>query len=145
MPTYKNNNNIDTTLNNKRIPPGGTLETIEFFVDLPAGITKISNDPTWNPVILVEKLSGVAAGSDIVVVPEKAIDQQGNNKTVDRYHVDIFCYAGEISVKFNTDSFDPPILLREGEGFRTEVLNRVIDNVRISYIEDSDIKVVIER
>jgi len=131
MPTYKNNNEYDVAVQDKRIPAGYEITSLEFYSTLPSGVVMTSVLPSWNPIIFQTTESGNIAETDVVNVPAQADGQD-----LTRYSLDVFCVIGKVEVRFNTANMSPPIILDANEGYQTTVLSRVVDSIRLTYLQN---------
>lgn len=128
MPTYTNSGQNRAALKDgTQIGPGESLQKYENFLTLPAGVTKTSDLPVWNPVIISSRNTG-NSGTDTVTIPTAV-----NGKDVETFNLDIFCSAGRVSIKFNDSSFSPPIILASGEGYSEEITFRKITSILVTY------------
>jgi hypothetical protein len=135
MPAYKNNSTaIRFLLDGMKINPGQVVTNVNNFVTLPSGVSKVSELPVWNPVIVSSRHAGNASDSVIVILPTVI-----NGENVNDYIINIFCSAGRVGVKFNTTSFSPEQLLDLNEGYEEKIRYRKITKVIINFKIDNSI------
>ena len=89
MPKYLNSNSEVVTIGPVRIEPGATHTSEIWIPTLPAGVTKIADEPYYDSVIL----SAVYTSDQVVSVPAAALEN---------YKISIYT-TGEVTVKFNSD------------------------------------------
>lgn len=68
MPTYRNDTDAVVMHKGERVKPGETVATVEFLSL--AGLTKLSDDPYYNPYQFHEKLTFSGAGSQTLTIPD---------------------------------------------------------------------------
>lgn len=72
MPTYQNTTSKRLDIGDKIVKPSEIIKTYKYLnVD---GLTMISEDPYYNPVILLESVTFVGAETKEVIVPRPEID-----------------------------------------------------------------------
>lgn len=116
MPKYLNSNTVDVQLGQLRVGAGESLVTNEFFPVLPSGVTKTSDDPLYNSVIV----SAVFSGASSVTIPSDAPAS-----------LSITIYASSASeIKLNS-SGAVSFFLGAGQTWNRKVVARVINDIRI--------------
>lgn len=134
MPAYRNTGTNRVVLpDGTPIAPGQTIQNINNFITLPTGVVKDSNLPVWNPAIISSRNAG-DSGTDEVSIPTSV-----NGKNVNEYHLDIYCVLGRVSIQFDDNSFDPPIILEAGEGYKEDIRFRRVTKVFVTYLIASSV------
>ena len=114
MPKYTNGTNAIIMAGTHRFEAGETLEIREWLNPLPAGITKSSDSPFYDPIILSQKVTSTGPVAIPVV--------NGS------YKVRIYVSTGEVSVKFSSSSATA-ILIGAGDYHEVKCMSRSINSV----------------
>ena len=129
MPRYKNETTQMISFNGVTVVPGQTIETDLYYDHATLGLTKISDIPCYNPVIISQKFSG-DSGTEEVLIPLEV-----NGRKVENFSVDVYCSSGSAKIKYNTTSFDPVIMLYTGDGTKENCIGRLVDKIILEYLE----------
>jgi len=128
MPKYTNSTSDVIVLGSSRLEPGKSITTVEWFKDLPYGVTQDAVAPYFSPTILSQKLTA----TETVYVPVSYTNSE--SKTIfltGNYKVKIYVGAGECTVKVNSSS----VTARYVGLYDTYELtcnSRVVDNVIVT-------------
>ena len=116
MPKYQNQGTEIVTIGSIRLDPGQTKESrIWLTTPLPTNVTKLSDDPIFNRVILSQKIT-----AGITVAIPASVD--GN------YKIGVYCTAGDVTIK--TDTTDATgRLLGTGMLWEAICLSRTINSL----------------
>lgn len=133
MPTYLNSTTETVVVGPYRIGPGEELKTTVFFPasDLPAGVTKTSDDPYYNPIIS----SGKYVDSDVITLPDD----------MPKFGITIYVDSGEWEIRYTSASNDPPMKIGSGQSWSRVYPERIIKDIQITKIVDGTIWVHVER
>jgi len=141
MPTYRNDNSFDVVVVGQRIGGKETLSTPIFVASLPAGVVKISDSPFYHPVIVSEIKTGGVGDVESIAVPQVV-----NGVSVEGVTGTVYCSSGEVEVRFNVDSVQPPIILGSGFTYKVGVRERLIDVIHLKFtVASSKVIVNLER
>jgi hypothetical protein len=123
MPTYKNTSQNDVAIGGLRVSPGESVESLVVFPTTPAGITKTSDLPIWNPIIVSEVYTKNTGQQQIITLP---VMQSGR--------IMLKCTDGTVEVKFNDSAFSPVLKLTENsEPFERQLLDRWVTQIIIDF------------
>jgi len=103
MPKYSNSLATAVVGDGIRVEPKSKESTVVWFNSVPAGITKDSDSPFYNPIISSELVSGTKT---ITV----------DTSLTGNYQVEIYCITGSISIQYNSSDAVARIL---GAGDKT--------------------------
>jgi hypothetical protein len=97
MPVYYNANAFDVALEGCVVPAGKNFTTTSNLLasQIPTGVTKLTDTPYWNPMIVSEVVSG-SSGTTSVTIPET---YRGTPLT--DYYLKLRCTSGQAKVNFN--------------------------------------------
>jgi len=124
MPTYKNTGANDVAIGGLRVSPGQSVESLVVFNDLPAGVTKTSDLPIWNPIIHSEVYTGNIGGQAVISLPANLASGR----------ILLKCTDGSAEVKFNDAAFSPVLKLTENsEPFERQLLDHWVTQIIIDY------------
>jgi len=132
MPKYRNSTNINKQLGSYIVPPNEDVITSGFFTNLPAGVTLVSDDPSYNPVLLSEAY----IVDSTIPVP---VSDTG------AYYVDIYVEAGEVDVRFNSASMTPVVKITEGSSWQKFFTAKSINDIRVHFAVGGRVWVNIEK
>jgi len=132
MPTYKNTSGSVVTADGVRIEPNETVETYSYLLNLPSGVSKISDTPYWNDLIISDVQTGNNGETDTIEIPEIV-----NGEDVKAIRGQIYCAAGSCTIAYNNVSNTPLAKLIAGYTFPIHTISRVIDSIIINYTADS--------
>jgi len=118
MPKYKNTSTSQIVVGSLRWEPGETLETPIWLATLPSGISKLADEPYFDPTVLSQKVTS----DETVTIPDV---------TTGSYKVSVYVTTGEVSLKLNSDS-GTARLLGVGMLFEAICLSRTINDLRFT-------------
>jgi hypothetical protein len=118
MPTYKNNTTERITTEANALEPGQQYSSTVYLDHAALGLTKISDLPMHNPVIL----AGEYTGNQTISIPLSA----------KRFNIHFYQEAGESVIYFNSVANTPPLKLYSGATWNIRVFNREINDIRIT-------------
>lgn len=143
MPTYINNNLVDTAVGGERLAPGASLVTSRVIKTLPAGVTKTSDAPSYNPVLVSTYLEG-NSGTATVSIPSTFVPGDSLAAVpLERFRIRLKCVAGKAYVQFNGNTMNPYLTIVVGDEMIFEIMNRWVDSVVVTYV-DSGTKVKVD-
>lgn len=131
MPKYKNTTNENKVLETNIIAPKEEMVTPVWYPDLPAGLEKVSDEPMYNPIVYSDVVTG-----------DTTIDIPNNVKNV---LVDIYVESGRVEVRFNSDGNNPPVKLGDGMVWSRRFVSRLINDIRIKFINPGSVWVNVEK
>ena len=137
MPTYKNNLNVDVALEGNSIPAGETLQTTVYYSSLPTGVTKESDLPSYNPIVVSATESGNLNDVATVNIPTVL-----NGIPIEGVEGSIYCADGGVEIRFNDASNDPPIVLGKGYTYNVGVRQRLINTIHLKFTAASSSVVI---
>ena len=129
MPKYLNGSTRRIVIDGAPIGPGESVETLEFL-DLtntdayPAGVTKVTDAPMYNPIILSQEV----IGDTTIAIP--LTDDLGNKVT--RYTIHFYVETGEPVITFSSASNLPALKLYTGAKWNVRSYGRIINDIRIA-------------
>lgn len=113
MPTYINNQTFDISVRGEKVPPGATIQTVEYLTE--GGLTKTSDAPYYNPLQFLETIDFSAAETVVFPIPDPAkckfirFQKISEGITVDVY---LGSQVGNpVPVLKNWDAYDPAVEL----------------------------------
>jgi len=115
MPKYYNSTGVKQSVDLTIFPPYEYVETNIFFPTLPVGVTKVSDLPSVNPILLSEQYT---AGATIPVPA-----------TEGAYIVQIYVESGEWEVQLNVASMSPVLKMTEGMEWCRKFFTRLVDSI----------------
>ena len=128
MPTYKNNNSITTQLGQVDVKAGKSVETYRYYTV--SGVVKISDLPSFNPLIYEADHNGNADEIETVTIP----DTEGRD-----YTITLQMLAGSAEVALN-DTANTPVILLETDDKKSFVINgRLVDTLELKFTAASSI------
>jgi len=128
MPTYRNDSGERLVIAGQTVEPGQKIETnVYYYIE---GLTKITDEPYYNPVVSSGKLTLSEGAEDTIEIPESLSE---------RFSVDVYVSSGEIELRINsTDS--TPMILSAGSRHSEKCMSRIIDKLYIKAISDAEIR-----
>ena len=127
MPAYRVTGTDSVVAMGQRYNPGDTFTTDAMLYPLPAGITKTSDSPAFDPILQDEvKTGGVGATGTIAIV-----------NAVGGYKVVLKALAGSVGIKFNVVGNVETILYVEEEALVIDCLSRIVWNLIYTFKEGS--------
>lgn len=118
MPTYLNSSTVPVELAGQRLEVNESVRTYQWVPTLPTGVTKTSDSPYLDPILLSKSLTSTATET-------LATDITGN------YKVLLYCSTGTVSYKFNSDEATDRVL-GAGESDEYLCLSRTINDIRFT-------------
>jgi hypothetical protein len=94
------------------------VQTEVYLTPLSAGVTKTSDEPSFNPILY----SGPLIVTTTVTVP----DLDG------AYLVEFYVESGEWSIQFNMATMAPALEMAEGQAWSRRMFARLIDSIIIT-------------
>lgn len=135
MPRYLNGNATDVSIEGCRVGAGKTFVTTSNLLahQIPAGVTKTTETPYWNPIIVSELKEG-DSGSVAVTIPETfgINTETGAAMPLTDYYLKLRCTAGKATIKFN-DATDGDF------GTKLTLASGASDDEVCWYIQDRDV------
>lgn len=126
MPKYSNTNGFDVAIGCIRVPARSDIETttiLEKYGALPAGISRISDSPLDNDVLIEDKSRNVLlATPKSYAVPMDPWKQEAF----------IECVTGAITVALAGTSNTPLRVLNGGENDNFTVFSNLVDNIIVT-------------
>jgi hypothetical protein len=126
MPKYTNANATVVSIGGLRLEPGESKTTLEFIPgSLPSGVTEVATAPTFQPIILSQKLTAGAT----VTIPDSYVDPL-SGATINltgNYLVSMYA-TGEATVQLNGAGV-ARYLGTEDYPYEVRCLSRVVDTV----------------
>jgi hypothetical protein len=143
MPVYHNGNTDDVALEGCVVPAGKNFTTTSNLLasQIPAGVTKLTDTPYWNPVVLSEVVSG-STGTTSVSIPETY-----RGLPLTDYYLKIRCTSGQATIKFNDASdgdFGESLILLAGKSDEEviwQISDRDVFKVNIAFTTSTIVKV----
>ena len=128
MPTFRNDNLVTTQLGQVDVKAGKTVETYRYYTV--SGVVKISDLPSFNPLIYEVDHNGDAAEIETVTIPD----------TKDKdYTITLQMLAGSAEVALN-DTANTPVILLATDDKKSFVINgRLVDTLELKFKADSSI------
>jgi len=120
MPKYQNTTNKNITLEGQIVHPFSTFETQVIYDPLPAGILKLSDDPSYNPMVV----STFYNADTVIPVPVG----------LHSYIIDLWVESGRWEVRFNTPTMTPPLYLCDGTSWSRRFHNRLVGSIILTRI-----------
>lgn len=109
MPTYTNAATTDEYVDGQRIARnGGQISSAKYATTIsdPVNVTKTSDLPYYNPVLISATYTVAAAATETITVPSTRTD----GTTVQGYHITISCISGKANIFWNTTANTPGML-----------------------------------
>ena len=131
MPLYKNASTERVTIGGGILEPGSTISTQTYLSPLPVGVTLLADAPMANPILLAQKYT-----IDTVIPMPLGVT---------RFQIHFYVESGYPTVRYNSDTNDPALLLYEGAVWNTRCFDRVINDIRLSNMTGCEVWVIIEK
>jgi hypothetical protein len=130
MPLYKNNATERKTINGQAVEPGQTISTEVYLSPLPTGITKLSDSPFYNPIVL----SASYTSTTTVAIPAG----------INRFNLHFYVESGSCTIAFNDAGNTPVLSLYATARWNQRVFDRWCDKVIIT-IPSGKVWLIIEK
>jgi len=118
MPKYLNSGTTVIEAGGVRFEPNVPVETYQWIPVLPTDLTKVSDSPYLDPILLSKAITSTSTETLATTIT-------GNYKVV------LYCSAGAVSYKFNSDSATARVL-GAGESDDYICLSRTINDIRFT-------------
>lgn len=138
MPTYKNETSNRIVADGRTVEPGQTYSSI-VYVSSGLGLTKKSDAPMYNPVILEEKVTS----NTEIDIPESDPIFGG---LLRKFSIHFYVESGEATIYFNSISNTPALELYQGAKWNIKCFERVYNKLIVNVSGTSPkVWVIIER
>ena len=126
MPTYRNDSDKRLVVSGQTLEPGQTIATNVYYSI--EGLTKISEEPFYDPVIASERLTITASNDVDIAIPSG----------VESFSIDIFVKSGDVDLTINNS--ENQLMLTAGMRYSEKCLSRIIDVINV--LAESDAEVI---
>jgi hypothetical protein len=117
MPQYTNAGTVVQAIEGIRIEVGETKTSQSFLLNLPSGVSKVSDDPSWD--------GDIVASDSLTATTTVTIPTTVNGKQVRGIRLYIFCASGDWTLSYNGNT--PVSYLTAGMPIAEKTRERLIN------------------